>query len=413
MSSNGSPLGTNQLVNHFAIFGTHPRLSLAEFHCIKPRCDAPNLLGTAALFHDLDWDGDVLMNVLGGTVKLGDIVFTISGRELDLEKLVEALAPFLARPSIDFGWTVYGGSSETNRKISKLAIPFKKRLKAHDISARWVTGKEGTITPAAVAKLKLTTDGLDLCIFLDGDQLHVGRTTNVQDADAWSLRDYGRPARNERVGMLPPKLARMMVNLAQTPAGTTLWDPFCGGGTVMMEAALATEAGTIIGSDLDDTQVGNAQKNTAWLTAQGIFRPMDAQRTVIFQSDARSVKPSHKGKIDAIVTEGYLGPLLSGQETKATLDKNVRDITKLWEESLKAWKPILSKTARLVCIWPAFKTSHGIARVDLETQLPALGYQLTNPLAGWDDSNGPLLYARPEQRVMRRIVVLEPISNNR
>lgn len=392
------------------MFGTHPRLSLAEFHCIKPRTDAPTLLGTAALFHDLDWDGENLTSRLGGTVKLGDIVLTVEGHELDLENLVEALAPYLTRPSVDFGWTAYGGSRATNQKIGKLAIPFKKMLKSHDIAARWVTGKDGTITPAAVAKLKLTTEGLDLCLFIDGDRIHVGRTTHVQDADAWSHRDYGRPARDERVGMLPPKLARMMVNLAMTPGGGTLWDPFCGGGTVMMEAALATNAGMILGSDIDDTQVGNAQKNSSWLTAQGIFQSKDTQRIVIFQSDARNVKPSRKSAIDTIVTEGYLGPLLTGAETKTTLDNNVRDITTLWEESLAAWKPLLSKTARLVCVWPAFKTSHGTARVDLEKSLPTLGFRLVNPLTGWDETEGPLLYARPEQRVMRRIVVLEPIS---
>jgi len=346
------------------------------------------------------------MDTLGGTVKLGDIVSTTEGLDLDLEDLVETLSPFLTRPSIDFGWTVYGGSKKTHDTINKLAIPFKKMLKAHAISSRWVTGKDGDISPAAIAKLKLTTEGLDLNIFIDGERIHVGKTTHVQNADAWSLRDFGRPARDERVGMLPPKLARMMVNLAMTPPGETLWDPFCGGGTVMMEAALATEAGLILGSDIDDTQVGNSQKNCSWLTAQGIFQPHDSKRIVIFQSDARSVKPTHKSTISRIVTEGYLGPLLSGQETKTTLEKNVHDISKLWEDSLKAWKPILAKDARLICIWPAFKTSHGISRVDLESKLSSLGYRIIDPLDGWDDSHGPLLYARPDQRVMRRIVVL-------
>jgi tRNA G10 N-methylase Trm11 len=403
------PLSSNQSVNHFTVFGTHPRLSLAEFRCINPRLSAPTTLGAAALFHDLEWNGDDLMNRLGGTVKLGDIVSTTEGRELDLEALVETLAPYLTKPSIDFGWTVYGGSRETNKRLSKMALAFKKTLRAHDISARWVTGKDGSITPAAIAKLNLTTEGLDLNIFIDGERLHVGRTTNVQDADAWSLRDFGRPARDERVGMLPPKLARMMANLASATNRSTLWDPFCGGGTVLMEAALATHAKLIIGSDLDATQTANAQRNTSWLTAQRIFEPTDAQRIVIFQADARSVAPSHHSNIDAIVTEGYLGPPLTGHETKTTLDKNVHEISKLWEESLLAWKPLLAKHARLVCIWPAFKTSHGIARVDLESRLPHLGYRLVNPLEGWDDSNGPLLYARPDQRVMRRIVVLEKL----
>jgi hypothetical protein len=52
------------------------------------------------------------------------------------------------------------------------------------------------------------------------------------------------------------------------------------------------------------------------------------------------------------------------------------------------------------------KTTNGTARVDLTSDLARLGYTLSNPLNGWDDSNDPLLYARPNQRVMRRIVLL-------
>ena len=61
----------------------------------------------------------------------------------------------------------------------------------------------------------------------------------MQDFEQWGARDYGRPSRDAVRGMLPPKLARMMVNLepwrtVNTHAlGSVLWrgdDPIGGGG---------------------------------------------------------------------------------------------------------------------------------------------------------------------------------------
>ena len=60
-----------------------------------------------------------------------------------------------------------------------------------------------------------------------------------------------KPYRDMRRGMLPPKLARSLVNLAigaKSPSDMTILDPFCGTGTVLMEAMLL---GThVVGTDL-------------------------------------------------------------------------------------------------------------------------------------------------------------------
>jgi tRNA G10 N-methylase Trm11 len=398
-------------MNHFAVFGTHPRLSLAEFKAVRPDLDAPTLAGRATLFETDRWDGGDLMSILGGTVKLGDILLTVQTASASVEEIAELVLKMREQRSLDFGWSAYGGSRKTQQKLERLALPFKKALKARGIASRWVTGKEGSLTPAAVAKLNLTTHGLDICLFVDGEQTHIGLTTGVQDADAWSLRDYGRPARDEIVGMLPPKLARMMVNLARVPSQGTLFDPFCGGGTVLMEAALATEAARIMGSDIDGTQTANAQRNTAWLIEQNILEQTDADRISIIQSDIRRRSAIESGTIDCVVTEGMLGPPLTGQETKTTLDMNVRAITDLWRAALKTLHPLLAPKGRIVCVWPAFKTSHGMARVDLSQDAETLkSYRIINPLEDWDPTDAPLLYARPEQRVMRRIVILEKID---
>ncbi len=420
-------------MTHFLVFGTHSRISLAEFRAVQPQCSSPLLIGTAAIVTVEKWHGDALMQQLGGTVKLGDIVATVRTSELTGEWLVGTLPPAPplklrggVRGGVDFGLTIFG-----SKKFSKLPIEFKRALTSRGISSRWVTGKDrGTIAPAAVAKLKLTTKGLDLCIFVDGDVAHIGVTTHVQDADAWSRRDYGRPARDDVAGMLPPKLARILVNLAtpllplDNPArqsredqaggeegrGVVL-DPFCGSGTILMEAALATDARCIIGSDLDDEHISDTRKNIAWLVKMSILHPHDEQRIKTFVSDARELRTHFQdSSIQCVATEGTLGPPLKGHESRATLERNARDITNLWIATLTELKPLLASTARVVCIWPAFKTTGGVARVDIESQLPSLGYTLCDPFDGWNVPAGPLLYHRPGQKVMRRIVVLRPGS---
>lgn len=396
-------------MSHFAILGSHPRLSLAELRSVLPQnTPPPTVAGSGAVFDSEAWDGATLMERLGGTVKLGDIIGDIPRNGLSAAALADLAAPLVARHSIDFGLTAFGQTRGT-RSFAKLPIDFKKELKRRGIASRWVTGKGGEdIAPAAVSKLRMTDEGLDLCLFIHGDAILVGKTTHVQDADAWSLRDYGRPVRDERVGMLPPKLARIMVNLAEPPRGGTLLDPFCGGGTVLMEATLATGAARLIGSDIDATQISNAKRNLAWLVDRRILKPDIAKRIEWHRADARDLPPTVAG-VDCVVTEGYLGPPLNGRETQPTLTKTADEITTLWRETLASLRPRLNAEARLVCVWPAFKTTHGTARVGLDAEIPDLGYELTDPLGGWEKTAGPLLYMRPGQRVMRRIVVLRTV----
>jgi len=385
---------------HYLVFGTHPRLSLAEFLAIKPSIGEPVLCGNAALVTDRSWDGAVLMNLLGGIVKLGNVLGEMPVKECTIDRIADLMGSRLRGPSMDFGWSCFGGSKTINNKLSRLAIPFKKELKSRMISSRWVTGEHGApLSPAAVAKLKLTTEGLDVCLLVHGEQVSVGITTDVQDADAWSLRDFGRPRRDDVNGMLPPKLARMMVNLAKTPENGVILDPLCGGGTIAMEAALATHASQIISSDLEPKQVSDTETNTAWLIGQHILRPEDAARMRTIVCDVRRIGTHLKNaSIDRVITEGYLGPPLRGSETQAQLDKNAAQISSLWTETLKALAPLLMTGGIVIGIWPAFKTSHGMARVDLTDALAGLGYESIEPWL--------LLYQRPDQKIARRIVIL-------
>ncbi|MCC7357528.1 hypothetical protein IT408_03410 [Candidatus Uhrbacteria bacterium] len=399
-------------MQHFLVFGNHPRLSLAELRSLKEHLPPPIICGNAAIVQDNDWDGTVLLNRLGGTVKLGDIIGSLPLAELQPEVLVTLITSFLPHRSFDFGISLYGGGHGAKNFFQKFPIKLKKAFKTAGHSTRWVSGEQGKgLSPAAVAKLKLTTEGLDICLLVAGKTVFIGRTTDVQDADAWSLRDYGRPARDDRNGMLPPKLARMMVNFARVPKDGNLLDPFCGGGTVAMEAGLATSAQHLISSDIAEKQVADTKRNLLWLLKQHILRPDDTERFQTFTSDARIISRYLGGKlIDAVVTEGYLGPPLRGHEKIEQLEKTVSLIEEIWVDCLNEFAKILKPRGRIVGVWPAYKTRMGMARVDLTPRLSELGFRLIEPLEDWESEHGPLLYMRPEQHVARRIVILERLS---
>jgi 2-polyprenyl-3-methyl-5-hydroxy-6-metoxy-1,4-benzoquinol methylase len=102
----------------------------------------------------------------------------------------------------------------------------------------------------------------------------------VQDIEAYGARDQARPARDARVGMLPPKLAQTIINLAAGRPETRMdkhWDsadglgrfmvldPFCGTGVILQEALLMGYS--VYGSDIEPRMAEYTKKNLQWLVS--------------------------------------------------------------------------------------------------------------------------------------------------
>lgn len=386
-------------MKHFLLAGSHPNLTQAEAEAVLGIA-IEHTLGSLLTVDSTGWDGAVLQERLAGTVKLGDIVFETTTIP-ELTELAARIADEIdARPRGDrvlFGLTIFGSSKEKNA-LKKLPIELKRALQDRDRSVRWVTGDKGEISPAAVAKLKLTTEGYDFVIGVEKRRLIVGLTTHVQNADAWSLRDYGRPFRDAKTGMLPPKLARMMVNLAVgSSTQMRMLDPFCGGGTVLMEASLMLPNAQFVGSDIDAKQVEGSKRNFAWLADQHLLSKKHVDDIQLLVSPAQEIGKHVYESFDAIVTEGYLGEPLRGNEPKGFLLKNKEAVERVWEESLPALSRLMKPDAKLVCVWPEYRSAHGNVITDTRTAAEATGLKIVR-----DD----LRYARPDQHLIRRIVIL-------
>lgn len=393
---------------NFTIFGNHPGLSLAELLTCYPAIKKPILGHNFAIFEH-DWEPDSAMNLLGGTVKLGRIIQSQDAAEASPQTVADLMGQEQEIGTLDFGCTIYANSQKTRLKYKNYPIQIKKILRARGWSVRWVTGKgQEVLSPAAVTKCRLTSQpNMDLCLFISQDKIFIGQTEQVQNADAWSLRDYGRPFRNDKAGMLPPKLARIMVNLAGAKRQDAILDPFCGSGTILMEAALATKSEHIIGSDIEEKQVHDSIKNIDWLIKEKILHRDEQARFKIFTSDVKQLNIHLPAKsIDCVVSEGWLGPALHGHEDIREVQNNAEKISNLWQKALTHIKPLLKKEARMVIIIPSFKVGKEIVSPSVTQEFSNLGFTSINPIAEFN-AQTILYYERAGQHLRRNIFILE------
>lgn len=311
---------------------------------------------------------------LGGTVKAGEII----------ESSITGYLKSMGKASIDFGVSAYGVKLPDMREI-------KRDLGDMGIKTRFVLPKEGTELSSVVVKKQRLVEFL-----VTND--YTARTVWVQDFEDWNKRDYGRPEVEAHIGMLPPKVARQMVNLAipvsslQYPA--TILDPFCGVGTIASEALVLGHE--VIASDISSAQVQRTRENVEWLQRNFKFKILNFK---LLQADAREIsKKVPVGSVNAIVTEPDLGP--NTGNTKYQTPGVMEKLEKLYLDALQDWKKVLKPNGTVVMVLPAFGEDKTLVK-NVVDKLAAIGYIL---------SKGPFEYSRPQAAVKRNICVFTYVT---
>jgi tRNA G10 N-methylase Trm11 len=402
MSAQG---GSAQGGKYFFILGSNPTLSLAELSAVFSRAGKLSLAQTNIAI--LDTNQEISANIIkkiGGIVKFG-----LVRDELDsynTEKILSAVANF-AKPAISgtkfmFGISIYG-KSRINIKV--LAMEFKKSLKQSGINSRWVISREPTLSSVVVEQNKLTTDrGVEIVIIQFNKNLLLGKTLAVQPFKELSFRDYGRPARDDRSGMLPPKLAQMMINLSGANPKNTILDPFCGSGTIITEAMLMGYK-NIIGADISEKAISDTKENVEWTKKNFQFSIFNFQ---LLNTNATQLsKHLAPNSVNAIITEPYLGP----QRGFFDINKTVKELEQLYSRSLSEFKKILKPGGKIVMVWPSFYNK----RRNIFLNPDLTGYKIINPIPENLQTNifvkltnrNTIIYGRELQKVWREIVVLE------
>jgi tRNA G10 N-methylase Trm11 len=387
---------------YFFVLGSNPELSLAELSALFPDNNWQRIGSVVFSNFSKELDYNSLINSLGGTIKIGEDLtdFSLANRHALSEFIKKEIIKLAQKKNVggkfNFGFSFYG-SKKLPGDFFKLALAVKKDLKNFNISSRIVTSKEQILSSVVVEQNGLVGNGLELCFFIDKNKVFIGKTLTVQPFKDLSKRDFGRPNRDDHSGMIPPKLAQIMINLARGDDSNfkekKILDPFCGSGTILMEAYLMNFR-NIIGSDLSEKAVSDSLKNIDWIIDFNEKKSIsDCGRNIdIFQSDVLDLdRYLDKNYIDYIVCEPYLGP----QRGFKDFDQVVGELNLLYSRSLDVFYKILKEKGRIVMIWPQFRAGNKIWK--LNPNVSKLNYLV---------KRGSLVYGREDQKVWREIIVL-------
>ncbi len=405
------------------ILGRQPELGLAELESLYGS-KAVQPIGEQAAIVDVD-PCLLAFDRLGGSVKfckLLTILDTTDWRKIEafLREVAPGHSQTMPEGKMRLGLSVI--SMGVNLKQLQITgLNLKKIIRKTGRSVRLVPNAAPELNSAQVMHNQLTgPTGWELVFIRDNDRTIIAQTVKVQDIAAYTRRDRERPKRDSRVGMLPPKLAQIIINLATGPLpedtlksicdipadqaiplpllGQTILDPFCGSGVILQEAALMGYHG--YGSDLEPRMVDYAQKNLAWLGQHERLAPACCR---VEPGDATN--HSWTTPIDFVASETYLGRPFTERPSAAIQAETVSDCNLIIKKFLKHIHGQLQPGTRLCLAIPSWQIAPGEFKgLPLVDQIDDLGY---NQVSFEHSGNGPLLYFRDDQIVARQLLTLQ------
>ncbi len=390
---------------YIAILGRQPALGMAELEKIY---GGENVAWFSSSTATISSDSFSL-DRLGGTQKAGKIIFELPRGDIR-EISMKIVRHYIKKWSEGEGKITLGISSydlpASGREIQKIGIILKQKLKASQRSLRLIPNTEPTLNTAVSHhnKLGLAENKVEILIIrAQNGRIIIAESVGAQNITAIAKRDQGRPKRDAFVGMLPPKLAQIIINLAApgtipspSPKNLTLLDPFCGTGVILQEAALMGYK--VYGTDLSEKMVEYSEKNLEWLQD---INHLAVSRT-LHHGDAMNT--TWQQPIHAVACESYLGQPFSAPPSPSKLTEVRGNCNHIISTFLKNIAHQLAPGTPLCVAIPAWKDAFGnFTHLPLISQLEKLGYtqhQFTNV------QPRDLLYFRDDQVVARELLVL-------
>jgi tRNA G10 N-methylase Trm11 len=338
--------------------GREFKLSVAEIASACPECRFVSVDPKLAVVDGINAETALsIFSRLGGSVRVFEILSECTVGDFarrSTEYLKTKIAGSEGKHS--FALAAFGGEVP----LFDAGLRVKKALKEEDLSVRLCNVENRTINAASFKKDHLSKTRLE-CAYLEaeGGAKYFAVTLACQDVDEFSKRDLGK-GRSMEVGMLPPKLARIMVNLTKgkkrstddaeaesTPGFFAIYDPFCGLGTVLIEAA-DLGFSSIAGSDVEPKMVESTKTS---------LEDYAKRKHVTFDFSIKTLDAKKIGtektilETAAIVTEGYLGDILTQKTaTPEKIDEQKRRLIAIYRGFFSELKRIDFKNPIVMCI---------------------------------------------------------------
>ena len=437
---------------YLALLGRQPEISIAELAAVFGADCVNRISQQFAEVQTSQFD----ITTLGGTVKCAEIITELPASRTDKASLLAASrfitqhyhAEWAHSPhKITLGLSAYS-LAVAARDVQKTGLILKSSLKKSGTSLRLIPNDQPALSTATAHNNKLGSSPhkVELLLVKTTDRrLIIAESRGVQNITAYTRRDRHRPKRDAFVGMLPPKLAQIMLNLAMGAESLTgqksctgripaissksnasgnavrrttdlserlesdpltevgrrhplILDPFCGTGTVLQEALLAGY--DVVGTDLSQKMVDYTTENLSWL--QSTFTA-PGNVIDIHQADATTHHWPNSENLTAVVCETYLGQPFSAPPAPQKLAEVVGNCNHIITNFLTNLRPQLAPNTPLCIAVPAWYDASGrAAHLPLIKNLQQLGYRQLN--------RTPLIYRRPDQIVARELLILKPID---
>ena len=338
---------------------------------------------------------------LGGFIKIGNIeavLATENVREAFLKKEGEAKTqltknvitsgiiesmPEASSGKLVFGVSVYCADSSLNpeaRSIQRfVGSAVKRELREHGKKTKFMGfpkhRKRPQLSHVEVLKKKFVENKTEILVCVDKRHTFIATTIAVHNPFEFQKRDVGKPVQR-KIFAMPPRLARIAINLAACTEGKVLLDPFCGVGTILQEALLAKAK--VIGVDINSWCVEAAKRNLEWLKSE--YSLEKAEERVI-QGDIHELsRKIGREQIDCMATEPDLGPALRQVPTKPYALRIIRKLEPLYHSLLEEAYKVLKRKGRLVLVSPYIKTRSGNPiTMEIKAKATEIGFERVRP----------------------------------
>ena len=392
---------------YIALLGRQPALGICELERLYGS-KSVSWHGEASALIETDQCPDV--ELLGGTQKIGEVIAEFPrGNWRDVSTKIVQFYSQLWSDSLHkktLGIGAYGFPVSA-REVQKTGLVLKRRLKEKGVSLRLIPNNEPNLNTAVSHhnKLGLSDNKVELLVIkASNGKIIVAESRGAQNISALAARDQARPKTDAFVGMLPPKLARMMINMAvgshRSAESITILDPFCGTGVLLQEALLLNY--NVVGSDISQKMVDYSHENLAWLSKRNQLGATSHVELGDAMTHRWATTPTH------VATETYLGQPFSAPPRPEKLAEVRRNCNHIIGDFLRNLHSQIQPATTLCIGVPAWRDANGqITHLPLVSNLDQFGYR---PLHLSHVSHDQLLYFRPDQVVARQLLLIETLS---
>jgi len=346
--------------------------------------------------------GASVIEDLGGTIKIGEVkakFLTQIVKEAFHERNKQAQSQITASlassgivnemvksaEKVLFGVSVYC-TEKTLRPLSGgiqrfVGSALKDELAGFDKKSKFMGFSKdrrfAQLSHVEVLKKNLVENKAEVLLCIGKQETWVATTVGVHNPFEFQKRDIYKPIQR-KIFAIPPRLARIMVNLSACKPGKVLLDPFCGVGTILQEALL--ERAKVVGVDVNPWCVKAAAENLEWIKRE--YELEDVEFRVVQGDVGRLAQKVGQETVDCIVTEPDLGPALKQVPTGPYALKIIQKLEPLYFGFVEEAYRVLQKGGRLVLVTPYIVTRSGQSvTMPIGEKLESLGFRRIQPFS--------------------------------